>query len=309
MNFKAVFSGIFITIIFGGCELNKSFELYLETASDSPKRFLPEVLDSSRNFRDITFIPEMKKFYFSEIIDKKSRIMYSEFVKGKWSEPKVAVFSGIHFDAEPKFSFKGEKLFFMSDRPSKNKSELINDFDIWVIKKIDGRWDNPQCLGTHINTTQMEYFPSVTKLGKLYFGRNDKSMTRGNIYSAVLKNGEYIDSVKLSSVVNLENTSFNAFISPDENYIIFSSYVKGEHGYHSDMFISFNNKQTGWKKPVNLGKEINSPGLDHSPYVTNNGKYFFFSSTRKKIDSNPYGNHNIFFMKADFIKTLKQKTE
>ena len=44
-----------------------------------------------------------------------------------------------------------------------------------------------------------------------------------------------------------------------------------------DLFVSFKKDDNTWTKPQNLGKPINSPGFDFAPYVTNDGKYLFFT--------------------------------
>ncbi len=36
-----------------------------------------------------------------------------------------------------------------------------------------------------------------------------------------------------------------------------------------------------WTAAKNLGPKINGPGLEISPYLSPDGKYFFFSSARK----------------------------
>jgi OmpA-OmpF porin, OOP family len=36
-----------------------------------------------------------------------------------------------------------------------------------------------------------------------------------------------------------------------------------------------------WKKPVNLGKKINTPGIEVYPFLSSNNLYLFFSSDRK----------------------------
>lgn len=292
-------------LILISCNSKTEFEKYLETAEQVPQTFLPEILDSVRNFRDITFTPEMDKFYFTEIVDSNFRILYSKIEGESFCTPRVAEFSNEFSNFEPKLSFDGNQLYFASDRPSEDKKELINDFDIWVVNKNDNNWSTPKIVGPEVSTSQMEYFPTITKSGKLYFGRNNKAFTRGDIYSSTYKNGMFTDTTKLPTIVNLPTSSFNAFISPNEDYLIFSTYIEGENGYHSDMYISFNLHKTEWTKPIHLGNKINSPGLDHSPYVTNDGKYFFFSSTRNKIDTSLFGNHNIFFMEADFIEDMR----
>src|SRR5215510_8284212 len=47
-----------------------------------------------------------------------------------------------------------------------------------------------------------------------------------------------------------------------------------------DLYISYR-KNGEWTPAKNLGPKINGPGLEISPYLSPDGKYFFFSSARK----------------------------
>ena len=92
----------------------------------------------------------------------------------------------------------------------------------------------------------------------------------------------------------------------------------------SDYYICFRNEKDIWSEPINMGDKVNTrSGLEYSPYVSIDGKYFFFMSTRTGEDeafkkerltlsrmthrhNKPQnGNSDIYWMKADFIDALK----
>jgi len=234
--------------------------------------------------------------------------MNSKYHSGKWSQPTIAIFSGKYNDFEPCISPDGKSFYFASMRPSKGKQTMKNDIDIWKMEQNDYGWSEPKRLGDTINTNCMEYYPSITKDGTLYFGRNDLALTRGDIYSSKFSKSSFTKPEKLPDIVNLPNTSFNAFISPDESYLIFSTYVQDSLSWHSDLYISFRNKNGNWNTPENMGKQINSKGNDFSPWVSYNGKCLFFASTRLNT-TGKNKNHEIFWVSTDIIKNIKIKEE
>lgn len=266
----------------------------------NPILFFPEYLDEEMNIRDITFSVDYKEFFFT-LISNDTVIMTMKHKSGKWTGPSIASFSGSFSDFEPCITPDGENLYFASMRPSKEKPIMSMDIDIWKVHRTNKGWSNPEILDNTINTNCMEYYPSVSNLGNMYFGRNDSSLTRGDIYCSHIQDNSYTIPGILPEVINLPSTSFNAFVSPAENYIIFSSYIKEDELWHSDLFISYKKKNGEWESPKNMGEVINSTRNELSPWISYDGKYLFFSSTRLDT-SEPSNKHNIFWVSTSVIE-------
>jgi len=49
---------------------------------------------------------------------------------------------------------------------------------------------------------------------------------------------------------------------------------------------------------VHMGEEVNSPQSENRPYVTVDGKYFFYTSIKR-------GNRDIYWVSADFLDRFK----
>jgi Tol biopolymer transport system component len=80
--------------------------------------------------------------------------------------------------------------------------------------------------------------------------------------------------------VNSEGGEFNAFVDPDEQYILFTGYKrKGNYGT-GDIFISKRNEKGEWQEAKNIGDKVNGAGLTYCPYVSPDKKYLFFTSSR-----------------------------
>ncbi|HZZ75392.1 MAG TPA: hypothetical protein VFE04_05660, partial [Puia sp.] len=75
---------------------------------------------------------------------------------------------------------------------------------------------------------------------------------------------------------------FNAFVDPDEKFIIFSSYKRKDDLGRGDLYYALR-KEGSWQPAVHLNNGINSAALDYSPYVSPDHKYFFFTSKKQLI--------------------------
>ena len=266
---------------------------------NTPESFASEFFNQFDFIRDGAFTPDGKEFYFTSVENGKYTIMFSKF-DSTWSPPAQAFFSGESNDFELCTASDGQKLFFASMRSSKEKEEMENDIDIWKIEKQNGVWGKPKPLDRTINTKCMEYYPSVASNGNLYFVRNDLNLTRGDIYFSKLTNGNFEEPEKLPEVVNLPTIAFNAFVAPDESYLIFSTYIQADSIWHSNLLISFRNQDGSWSKPKDFGNKINSLKSEYSPWVSHDGKYFFYSSSDSKKG-------DIYWVDAKIIEELRPK--
>jgi len=288
---------------------------------DKPTLFAPGVISDGFANRDFVISPDDNEiFYTLQQRDLVSVIMYAHKIKGKWSTPQVAEFSGIYNDLEPAFTADGNRLFFSSNRAI-TASDSIGDYNIWYIDKENGSWSSPVALGPQVNTTKDEFYPSLAKNGNLYFTTQlESGKGKEDIVVSAWKNGEYLAPVSLPDAINTKNFEFNAFVDPDEQFIIFSSFGRSDDVGRGDLYISV--KKAGvWQPALNLGIKINSPSLDYCPFVTWDKKYLFFTSSRtsfkapfnkrqsaaelkKNLQSAGNGLDDIYWMRFDEV--LKQ---
>lgn len=229
--------------------------------------------------RDMAISPDGNELFYTIQFTKGlySVIMHSVKKNGSWIEPEVASFSGRHSDLEPAFSPDGKTLYFSSNRPLQDTGD-DKDFDIWYVTKIDGVWRNPKNAGTPVNTAGDEFYASVAKSGNLYFtrgteGRND------DIKMCRFVNGKYDEAVSLSDSVNSAGYEFNAYVDPDETFIIYTAYRRPEGKGSGDLYISFRNSNGAWSKGVNL-LDANSGSMDYCPFVSADKKWLYFTSDR-----------------------------
>ena len=153
-------------------------------------------------------------------------------------------------------------------------------------------------LGKNINSSQDEYFPSITSDNQFLYYTVKESANRyatEDIYFSEFKNNDWSYKKSLSTSINTQYNEGAHCISSNGKYLLFSS---DNHTNESmgrfDIFIS---KKVGnnWKLPNNLGRNINSTVWDSQPVLSADSKTIFFVSTRK----GGFGDSDIYYSTID----------
>lgn len=292
--------------------------------------FAPGVVSTGLYERDLAISSDGKEIYYGLILGDQVTIMMTRLEKGTWKEPKIAPFASdpnfLFF--EPCISPDGKSMFFLSTLPPRGKEPKPGwgHQNIWVANRTqDGNWGKPQDIGPPVNTENAEYFPSVTNDGTLYFTRSISGEEKTRIMRSRKLNQTYADPEPLPEQINGQGTPYNAYIAPDESFLI--ACVEGRADSVTpgcpDYYVFFHHADDTWSDGVNLGQGINlSEDRALSPYVSPDGKYFFFASTRKGPGLNSWGemtwgriqqlhfspqngSSDIYWVDSQIIKNLK----
>jgi Tol biopolymer transport system component len=296
-----------------------------EISSDSATIFAPGLISTHLAERDAALSPNGDEFYFTVTSYIHPVIVYSIKNPEGWTEPQVASFSGTFSDLEPHFLPDGQRLFFASNRPLR-EGEEPKDFDIWYVDRNNNGWSEPVNIGSPVNTEANEFYPSITNNGTLYWCaiRKDGTEIGGeDIYYSSLEQGKYQKVHVLSDSINTTRDEFNAYVARDESYIIFTSNGWGQGYGRGDLWISFKYPNGHWTKAKNMGEKLNSPSFEFCPFVSDCGKYLFFTSDRltdpgiqpadtyrQILDfSQKLGNkqNNIYVIDANILSLLRQE--
>ena len=279
------------------------FVSFLSFSQKEVQAFLPEVFENYPNVRDFTMSPDGNEIYFT-VDDLKSRaalISYIKKIKDGWSKPKSVPFTGKYRDLEAAFSPNGKRLYFVSNRPIHKDSVKPKDYDIWYVDRATNGWSEPKNIGTPINTSAHEFYPSITSNGDIYFTvEREEAVGREDIFVSRSKDGKYQEPTSLKGELNTKYFEFNAFVAPDESYILFSGQRPKEGKGGGELYISYN-KNGVWSKGKLLNK-INSEYLDFCPFVdSKTGKLYF---TSQKTDVKRYNDKSLDL--DTFLKMYKQ---
>ena len=261
------------------------------------KPALKNILGQFSNLRDFTMTKNEKEAYFTlqTRLREVSVILSTKKINDVWQAPEIASFSGQHSDLEPMLSPDELRLYFASNRPLDNSTTESKDYDIWYVEResMDSAWSIPINVGPIINSQDDEYYPSVGNSGNLYFTRLEKgSETQDDIYISEWKNGTYTKPELLGDGVNSAKAEYNAYVSPNEDYIIFGSWQREGSFGGGDLFISYK-KNDMWTPAENLGEKINSNRTDYCPFVNIKNNTLYFTSNRSTIKQNKSGYKNM----------------
>jgi N-acetylneuraminic acid mutarotase/Tol biopolymer transport system component len=215
----------------------------------------------------LTFSPDGSAVYFARHTPAPSRLMASYSRDGAWTTPQLLPFSGPGsgrvYDGDPAMSPDGQRLFFSSkeapDGPTK----------IWAADRRGNGWAAPAPVADGLCG------PSVAADGTLYFcGRND-SLGGTDIYRSRLVDGKYAAPENLGGAVNSAQDEVDAYIAPDQSYLIFVSSRPGGPASHN-FYIS-HQQQGKWSPARLLAPQLLTTG-GVCPVVSPDGKRFFYTA-------------------------------
>jgi Tol biopolymer transport system component len=211
-------------------------------------------------------------------------------IAGKWSMPDTAFFSRNCWATEPAFSPDGQYLYYSS---SKGKSD-IRFYNLWRIKKNKSDWSEPESIIDIAGDNIMEFHPSITKDGSVYFCYWDYAKQIGDIYLSKNIGGKLSIPIKVNIPINTQFNNTSPFVDADETYMIFKSNRPGGYG-DNDLYISFKKNDGIWGNPINMGSSFNTPNDENPIDVSPDGKYMF-----------RYLNNNMYWNRIDnLIDSLK----
>jgi len=297
----------------------------------APELFAPGIVSTGIHTRDLAMTPEGDEIYFSVSAGPFVAILGSRLVGGEWTQPEVTEFSAdpTAGEIEPHITPDGRRFFFVSDGSADGSPVPEADrgqwerADIWVMERAESGWGEPVRLGPPVNSEADEFFPSSTADGTLYFTRDDPATRRNYIYRARPEGDGYAEPERLPEQVNSSN-QFNSFVAPDESYLILGVFGRPDSHGGTDYYIVFRDENDNWSNPLNLGPVVNQArGEEWAPYVSPDGKYFFFMSTRQPYPTEApalltrdwllgfhggpeSGNPAMYWMDAGFLEELRR---
>ncbi|MES2863375.1 MAG: hypothetical protein V4666_04595 [Bacteroidota bacterium] len=274
--------------------IKKTFLLFVSIFGFAQEHTKPEpafdFLKKYINTRDLALSSTQDEVYFTiqNTNEEVSVIAFSKKVNKKWSEPKLINFTGKHRDIEPFLSSDGLKLYFSSNRPMHDTISKSKDYDIWFMERtsLKSNWSKPKNLGAPVNTSNNEFYPSLTNSGNIYYTSDgSKSLGKDDIFFSKWENNNYSEPTTLGLNINTAGYEFNAFISPDEKFLIFTGYNRPEGLGSGDLFISYKDKNGEWEKAKNMGSNVNSSLMDYCPFYDAKTETLYFTSKRNSTSN------------------------
>lgn len=290
---------------------------------ETPVPFAPGVVSTGLGERDVAMMPDGTEIYWGVFGGSYawSTILMSRVARGTWTRPEVAPCCRDlrYLDLEPHITPDGQRFMWLSSRPGGAGGQ-----DIWVMDRVGDGWGEPHPLPAPVNTPDSEYFPSTTRDGTIYFTRSPAGGGENLIYRSRNVDGVYQEPEVLPAQVNAGLARYNAFVDPDERYLVLGM-VGGPGSFGgTDHYVVFRSADDRWSPPVNLGEAVNTESTyEYSAYVSPDGRYLFFmtarpdlarlapggvasaSSIRALADQPNNGASDIYWMSAGLLERLR----
>lgn len=243
-------------------EAEIQFKNYSELVTDDPR--------GPNGLRSIELIEEWK--------ENPSRYIVEE----------VREISSRESDFSPAFGKLKSELYFTSNRETatgENISEITGTRfnDIFEAQKDrKGKWSEPVPARGNINTSGSEGTPHVINDGAtMYFThcpQKEGADLGCKIYTSRKGAGGWSKPEELTIIDDSSITAAHPAISQDELTLYFVSDNLPEGKGGKDIWVTTRRSiGSAWKKPVNLGSKINTPGNEMFPFLRQDGTLFFAS--------------------------------
>lgn len=237
--------------------------------------FAPEI-NSRLSEGASCFDPDHKAFYYTATISgaeeeaQKLGIFHTRKQLGVWSTPVAFPFNSTDdsFDvAHPAVSPDGQLLVFSS-----NVLDPVSPADLFVCFRTEEAWSAPQPLGSSVNSSNREVFPSFDHFGRLYFA-SDRNGSRSDLdiyYTMQDASGNWVEPVALPKPINSTFDDFGMAVSPGGDSGFFTSSRSGDTDniFQFDyIYPTFSGCLTSQEPPLCYGLEETSiEPIDSLPF-------------------------------------------
>ncbi len=257
--------------------------------------FAPDLISTDMDEAYPCFSKMGNEFYFRS--SRYGGFLYTTNESSGWRNPEFIPFSKEFQFGECSVSYNGSSILFCTNKKYKN-DHSENDYDIWIMNKIDNEWMTPLPLSNLVNSNHDDSYPVFDRLGNLYFFSDRDSLTGCDIYLSKKKNGEFTAPFKLPQAINTEKHECDPFLSPDGSYLIYCRRDGNDGLGENDLYVNFRMGDGSWSNSINLGNSINTVAEEITPYISSDNKYLFFASNRS-------GNYDIYWVKTKIIEDFR----
>ena len=270
----------------------------------------PGVISTGLQETTAAFSPDGQDLYFlrSDFAETDDTILVSHRQAERWSQPKVASFSGQWHDSEPAFAPDGKRLYFVSNRPvHAGEAPLVAEMggqhfagtNLWYVERqANGQWSEPRHVDGALNDGAMLYNPSVAANGDIYFSAHRADS--GPLYQIYVVHPAS-DGYSTPQRVDLGAVTHNRMdpcIDPRGRFLLFAG-NEGDSLGSADIYIVFRQSDGSWSKPEHLGGDVNTKWLENAPTLGPKFGELYVSSNRQDAMQFP--------KRRDSIATLQQR--
>jgi len=148
------------------------------------------------------------------------KIYFAAKTDGVWSDVKPFYLNSDEYSVgHPSLSANGQTLYFVSDMPGGQGGT-----DIWMCRRNGDTWGMPMNLGSKVNTSENEMFPTISENDLLYFASEGHPGYGGlDVFKTQKVDGVWTTPVNLHSPINSAYDDFAFTFAPEGKSGFFSS--------------------------------------------------------------------------------------
>ncbi len=182
------------------------------------------------------------------------------------------------------------------------EDEILGHYtsDIYSTRLVNGSWKSTYPMDNLINSNKNdEIFGFSDNASVMFYYKGYGKENEGAIYTDTSSASQEIKFPReFKSSIKVKEGDKTPFFFND-SIIVFSSARAGGYGGH-DLYVTQRTFEGYWTRPKNLGPEINTPYDEVSPFLAEDGRTLYFSSSGRES----MGGFDIFSarFKEDFLK-------
>jgi len=149
--------------------------------------------------------------------------------------------------------------------------------DIYITKKVDGKWTQPENMGAPINTEDHDATTAVAPDAQsmiMYLG----SKGDGDLYECKLEGSTWTKPKALNKNINTKYHESSASYSSDGKTLYFVSNKDGGFGNHDIYVTQWDTVKMDWGEASNIGTTINTKYNEEAVLIHPDGTTLYFSS-------------------------------
>ena len=210
-------------------------------------------------------------------------------IKANPTRYKVAaakLFNSRRADFGPMFFDAAHDVLYFTSSTEKSKGTAKSEVtgtknsDIYFSKKNEkGVWQRPEAVDGELNTDFDEGIPSFSPDGTTMYlakaRREENASTSVEIFTSQRSEAKWSAPVKLEITADTLSAYGDPAVSPDGNWLYFSSDMPGGQGGKDLWRINLKERVGSLE---NLGDVINTPGDERFPYVRSDSVLYFSSN-------------------------------
>lgn len=172
------------------------------------------------------------------------------------------------------------RMYFMRMSASRKKASKEGQ-EIWLSQKVEGEWTTPSPWKVSVNDNANNVIVGVSKDESriYYFNSLDtrQKLAKGLAYVELNEDGGLTNPIGINIPGFEVGLGFYSFyVTPDEEQFFVATANDGAD--YEDLFVSLKQNDGSWGELINLGTNVNTNGIETTPFLTADKKVLYFSS-------------------------------